>query len=439
MSKKASTKGSLKNFPGYEFVKQAGGIEEYRLKSNNLTVLFQNRKDTGIVTTNITYRVGAKDEHRGITGVAHMLEHMLFKPTTFDKKNKMSDSASMLFERETGCILNANTWKDRTTYYFSYPQEYFAHALQIEAERMTGTILTDKELAPEQNNVLSEFDMYNGDPHYALHVQVCSTAFHSHPYGHETLGYREDIEDYTAEKLEVFYRNYYRPDNATMMVIGDVDKETALKEVKKQFGSIQNPVTPIPRLNIREPKQEGLRRANIERTSTSSLLSIGFKHAGFPTKEWFITSTMLDILTSGPESILQKKLIDTGLASSVGAMIEPTYETNVGVVNVDMENTQSLDKIEKIVLDTVRSLTAKDIQSLIEKTKEQNITEELFAREKSMRVAADLTEYVAADSWDTYAKALDIIKKVSTKDVLNCLETSFKENNLTIGHFKGTN
>ena len=101
-----------------------------------------------MVTTNITYLVGARDEERGVTGVAHMLEHMLFKPTETDVKKGIKSGKSMQFERETGSILNANTWKDRTTYYFSYPKELLNEALQIEAERMNGVILNDKELEP---------------------------------------------------------------------------------------------------------------------------------------------------------------------------------------------------------------------------------------------------------------------------------------------------
>jgi len=159
--------------------------------------------DTGVVTSNITYKAGSRDEANGETGIAHMLEHMLFKPTTQDLKKNI-DSSAMQLERETGCIINANTWKDRTTYFFSYPVEHFSRALQVEAERMQDVVITDKEFLPERGNVLSEFDMYNGDPHFALNVQMVCAAFHSHPYGHETIGFREDIERYTPAKLQRF-------------------------------------------------------------------------------------------------------------------------------------------------------------------------------------------------------------------------------------------
>tara|TARA_B100000508_G_scaffold141015_1_gene145077 strand:- start:626 stop:1948 length:1323 start_codon:yes stop_codon:yes gene_type:complete len=439
MSKISKTKSQSKKspVPGYKFIKEAAGIEEYELTSNGLRVLYQERPNTGIVTSNITYLVGAVDEEKGESGLAHMLEHMLFKPTTFDKEAKIQEGGAMRFERETGCILNANTWRDRTTYYFSYPVEHLNRALGIEAERMTGVILNDKELTPEQNNVLSEFDMYNGDPHFALAVQMTSTAFHSHPYGHETIGYREDIEDYNPTKLERFYRNYYRPDNATMMVIGDIDRKGALDAVKKHFGKIKRYTGKIPRNTAREPVQEGLRRVEIVRPATTQIASIGFKHDGYGTDEWFSAYLLLEVLTGGPESILQKKLIDTGKVSSLNTMLEPTKETNLATLSATLPPGQTQADIEKEILDTVRSLSVKEISSLVEKTKARLLTDELFAREDSMKVCSELTEYVAAGDWTLYEKMIDQLNRLTAKDVADTASRLFDEKNLTIGYFIG--
>jgi zinc protease len=435
MSKKQSVKQP--SFTGYTFIKSVAGVEEYQLKSNGLRVLYHNRADTGVVTTNITYLVGARDEERGETGLAHMLEHMLFKPTSFDIKNKITAGAAVQFERETGCALNANTWKDRTTYYFSYPVEHMERALQIEAERMTGVVLTNKELNPERNNVLSEFDMYNGDPHFALSVQMSSAAFQSHPYGHETIGYREDIEDYNSEKLERFYRNYYRPDNAVMMVIGDVDIKKALSEVRSVFEKISNPVTSIPRFSIREPKQESIRRVYIERPSTTNILSIGYLHEGFPSEKWVVASIMAEVLASGPESILHKLLIDTGKASGVDGATEPSSERNLGTINVSLAQAVDHLETEHLVLAAIKALDAKTIDSLVKKIKARMLTSELFSRQSSMGIAAELTEYVSSGSWESYGKTADLLQAVTTKKVLECIKESFTENNMTIGHFIG--
>jgi zinc protease len=437
MSKKLTTKTQTKSPIGYDFVRKAGPVEEYRLKTNGLRVLYYNRPNTGVITTNITYLVGARDEARGETGLAHMLEHMIFKPTKADMKAGITSGRGMKFERETGAVLNANTWKDRTTYYFSYPTKYFTEALQIEAERMTGVVLTDEVLKPEQGNVLSEFDMYNGDPGFALSVAMVNTTFHSHPYGHETIGFREDIEDYTAEKLDKFYKNYYRPDNAVMMVIGDVNRETALKEVRNCFKDIENPAAEIPRFSIREPKQEGIRRVSIERPSTTNILSIGFKHAGFPSKDWFIANIMGYVLTSGQDSVLHRLLVDSGMASNVATMIEPTSETNMGSINVYLAPEYTHTEVESLIMKALEQLRAKDISGLVAKAKERAITGEIIDRDSSLSIAGDLTEYVAAGDWTVYTEALRLIDSISANDVITCMKQTFTTNNLTIGEFIG--
>jgi zinc protease len=138
MSKNQKKNKNVSKNAGYTLVKKYKTISEYVLR-NGLTVLYMEAKGTGVITSNIVYKVGARDERAGETGLAHMLEHMLFKPTKVDLAQKI-DSGAMQFERETGCILNANTWKDRTTYFFSYPKVHFARALQIEAERMHGVV-----------------------------------------------------------------------------------------------------------------------------------------------------------------------------------------------------------------------------------------------------------------------------------------------------------
>lgn len=422
---------------GFTYQGKVGDVEEYILKSNKLRVLYQNRPETKVVTTNITYLVGARDEGRGETGLAHMLEHMLFKATERDLKAGIKAGRAMDFEKKTGSILNANTWKDRTTYYFSYPKEYFKEVIKIEADRMVNVVLTNKSLAPERNNVLSEFDMYAGDPYFSLAVQMSNAAFHSHPYGHETIGFREDIEQYTAEKLKVFYKNYYRPDNAILMIVGDIDKKTALEEVKKEFGAIKNPKTIIPRFSIREPKQEGIRRSTIMRPSLTNIVAIGFKHAGFPTKDWMITNMMLDILTNGPESILKKILVDTGKAADVSSSLDPASETALASIFVTLAPNQKHADIEALVLKKISEIKESDVKNLLVKTKANILTNELFGRTSSLSIVAELTEYVSANSLGYYSKTSDLINSVTAKDIMRSLAENFIDKNLTIGYFIG--
>jgi zinc protease len=434
--KEQGKKKSATSVPGFSVVQTTEGITEFILKQNGLRVLHLNRPGTGVVTTNITYLVGAKDEPRGETGIAHMLEHMLFKPTASDIAAGI-DSAAMQFERETGSILNANTWKDRTTYYFSYPREYFERALSIEAERITGVVLTDESLAPERNNVLSEYDMYNGDPYFALSVAMVGAAYHSHPYGHETIGHREDILSYTASSLDRFYRLYYRPDNAVLMIVGDIDEISALKAVKKYFSGIEKPPLPIPRYAITEPKQEGLRRTSIVRTSETNIVALGVKHGGFPSHGWFATSMLFEILAGGPESILHKALIDTGIATSLDASIEPTSEENIAMLTITLAEGQSHDAVEKKVFTLIAQLDTSVVTPLLKKVKAKILTDELFARDSSLRIVQELTEYTAAGDWTQYTKAPQLLEAMTPKLIMETAKMIFAEKTMTIGYFIG--
>ncbi len=438
MSKSQKSSPTKPSISGYTHVRTVGDMAEYRLKSNGLTVLYKHIPNTGVVTTNITYRVGAKDEITGETGLAHMLEHMLFKPTKQDLQKKI-DSGAMQFERETGCTLNANTWQDRTTYYFSYPREHFTRALSIEAERMVDVILTDKEFLPERNNVLSEFDMYFGDPHFALNQAMMATAFHSHPYSHETIGFRHDIEAYTPAKLERFYRNFYRPDNATMMVIGDIDETSALNEVKKQFGHLTNPTTPIPRITAVEPKQEGIRRVSIVRPSSTNLLVLGIKHDGMPSKEWFVMSALLAVLTDGPESVLYKALVDTGRVTAVEGSLNPGADRNMASLTVTLAPGTAHADIEREVRALIAGITPAVVTPLLKKIVARTLTEEYLSRTSSLRIAMELTEYVATGDWSLYFDTEKILKSLTAKELLTLAKTNIDESQLTIGYFIGTN
>jgi len=419
----------------FKHIQTINDISEYELISNGLRVLYKNIPDTGVVTTNITYLAGSRDESPGETGVAHMLEHMLFKPTKQDLERK-SGPGAMQFEREVGVILNANTWKDRTTYYFSYGVEHFTRALTIEAERMRDVVLTDKEFQPERTNVLSEFDMYNGDPKFALSVDMVCTAFHSHGYGHETIGFREDIEAYTIEKLQKLYNHFYRPNNATLMIIGDVSLDTALDETGAIFEHLEPELAVKERPVIVEPKQEGLRRIEIVRPGTTNILTIGVKHQGFPTKEWFETMIIFSLLTDGSNSILNKALVDTGLASSVTSSLEPTRDQNLAMVFITLTKKTDHKKMEAKFMSIVNSIDDEFIKKQLKTTITKAVTSEVFNRDSSLSIAGELTEYVAVQNWPAYFETEKILRSITAKQIKQRIKEMFEENNMTIGIYK---
>ncbi len=438
MSKK-SVQNSKKDLPAFSLKKihKKGSITEYRLTSNDLRVLYVSRKGTGVVTSNIVYLVGSRDEMVGETGIAHMFEHMLFKPTTYDIKRKI-DSSAMHFERETGATLNANTWKDRTTYYFAYPKEHFSRALQIEAERMHGLVLTNETFIPEQKNVLSEFDMYAGDEHFALSVQMVHAGFNSHPYGHETIGYREDIESYTIEKLKLFYDMYYAPNNAVLTIVGDVSEKEMASEVCKHFGPLRRSLTLKPRTVIREPKQEGSRSIVIKRPSSTNIYALGIKHDAFPTKEWFETMVVLDMLGGSDDSILHKQFVDTGLASQITTSLEPTREKNLGIIYITLTKKSTHASIHTQLRTIIDTLTIATITPYIKKTLAKVIASELSAQENSLSYTAELVEYVSAGAWEQFGNSEKILRDISPQRIKAHMHKIFEESQTITGHFVGT-
>ncbi len=422
---------SPKNF---KFIRTVGTITEYQHKKNGLSVLYANFPGTGVVTTNITYLVGSRDEVTGETGLAHMLEHMLFKPTKSDLKQRQG-SGAMRFEREVGVHLNANTWKDRTTYHFSMAKEDLDRALRIEADRMHNVVLTNKEFLPERSNVLSEFDMYNGRPDFALAVAMTTAAFQAHPYHHETIGFREDIAAYTIEQVKNFYDRFYRPNNAVLMIFGDVSAHEALEAVNRHFSHL-TPGEPIVRHKTTEPQQEGVRRVEVERPGTVNLLSLGIRHDGFTTAGWLETYAIGTILTDGVDAILNKALVDTGLVTTIDFCIEPLRDPNLATFNLTIAGKSTHADIEKRVLKIISEVDAntlnKKLKGLLPRLKKQ----EAFERASSLGLAMDLTEYVASGDWTNYDKHHKLIQGLTGKKLKDRLDEAFKYKNLTIGYYR---
>lgn len=436
MLKKSET-ATKTTSPILKKVKSVKEITEFTLTSNGLQVLYVHRPGSGVVTSDIVYFVGSRDENRGETGIAHMLEHMLFKPTQSDIKRK-TDSGAMHFERETGVILNANTWKDRTSYYFSYPVEHFDRALQIEAERMHGVILNDKEFKPEQTNVLSEFDMYAGDEHFSLSVAMAGAAFESHTYGHETIGFRADIASYTTEKLKTFYEKYYAPNNATLIIVGDVSETQMKTAVVKHFSKLKRSVTLTAPLQLTEPKQEGPRTVVVKRPSATQVYALGVKHEAFPSPHWFETMAIFDMLAGGTDSVLGKALIDTGLAVTIQTSLEPTREGNLGVIFITLTQKTTHAKMHELLRKTIHSLTAQAITPYLKKTIAKALTSEFETRENSLGYTGELVEYASAHAWEQFFDSEKTLKSLTPKNIKTRMDVLFNEDNTTIGHFIGT-
>ena len=219
---------------GFEFIESSGGIGEYKMTSNEMSVLLMEDKSAPVVTFMVTYHVGSRNEAIGHTGSTHLLEHMMFKGSRSFNKKKGTDIWSVL--QDLGAIINATTWLDRTNYFELIPSEHLETAIEIEADRMRNAFIKDEDRQPEMTVVRNEFERGENDPFDVLDKNIWATAYQAHPYHHSTIGWRSDIENVSTERLKEFYNTYYWPNNATVTIIGDFETTEALKLVKKHFG-----------------------------------------------------------------------------------------------------------------------------------------------------------------------------------------------------------
>ena len=433
-NQKKQKKSTSKIVPGYEYVGAHNDLTMHTLRTNGLNVLHYYQPGAGVVTIHTLYKIGACDESVGETGIAHMLEHMLFKPTRHDTG---AVSRSMRLEQETGVILNANTWKDRTTYYFTVPIEYMHDVLELESQRMRDLNLVDKEFQPERMNVLSEFGMVNGNPMFGLEVAMRAAAFQSHPYGHETIGFEDDIKDYTIDKLKKYYDQFYQPNNTTIIIVGDVGKQEALLHVKRYFSSIpRGPSQPHGYPN--EPKQEGVRRVTVERPTTTQIVGLGVKHEGFPSQEWFTTELVFRILADGPDSVLHHALVDSGLATKVEICLEPTSQLSFSFLSITFPNHSDHTKIEHMAMQAIAHLDLETVKKHFTRVVNQKLTDEVFERDGSLSYANELVEYVSANAWQDFHCTEDRIKSCTPKLLVDMSRKLFDQKQMTIGHFIGT-
>lgn len=411
----------------FKTLKEVKSVSEFLYIPNGLRVLLAKVPGSPTVTTNIVYRVGSKDEVTGETGLSHMLEHMLFKATS-------GDGVKWKDLENSGALMNATTWLDRTLYYFTLPESYLSDMLAVEADRMRNLIITDKEFMPERANVLSEYEMYNSRPDMALEREVTTTAFQYHGYHHETIGFRSDIESYSTKLLKDYYDRYYWPSNATLIVAGDIDVDLLKQLVHRHFCHIKDARDAVTRIVRTEPKQEGERRIVLVRNTPVRIMNIAYKAPSFTEQAWTALSIALMELTDGETSVLYRRLVDTHMATNVSAELYPTMDPFLAFFTINAALDVSYEHIEEVVWASVAELARKPIpknkHALI---KEIMKTQDIFSRDGSHAVAIQLGEYVATGNWERYFYQLDELDAITPEETMDAVRTYLTRSQATIG------
>src|SRR3954466_10339903 len=287
------------------------GITEYRL-DNGLPVLLFPDPSRPKVTVNLTVFVGSRHESYGETGMAHLLEHMVFKGTPTH-----ADIPQALKER--GAQFNGSTSSDRTNYFETLPDtdDNLEFAIRLEADRMVNSYVKGKDLATEMTVVRNEFEMGENSPLRILMQRMESVAFEWHNYGKSTIGNRSDIERVPIERLQAFYRKQYRPDNALLVVAGRFDEKKALEFIAGEFGALKRPERPLDLPYTEEPAQDGERVVTLRRVGDVGVVGVLYHVPAGPHPEFAAVQVLSQVLTSAPSGRLYKALVETKKASSV--------------------------------------------------------------------------------------------------------------------------
>lgn len=419
---------------GFKYIQSSGGIDEYKMKSNDLAVLLLEDHSAPVATFMVTYHVGSRNEAVGYTGSTHLLEHLMFKGS--NKFNKKKGTAIWTVLQDVGARINATTWMDRTNYFELLPSEHLEMAIAIEADRMRHAFLNDKDRQPEMTVVRNEFERGENDPFDVLDKNIWATAYQAHPYHHSTIGWRSDIENVSTERLKEFYDTYYWPNNATVTIIGDFETDEALKLVKKYFGRHKSSPKEIPVMYTTEPKQEGPRRLSIKRSGETGIVGIAHKSPPGLEEDTYSLQILSKILGGGKSSRLYRKIVDKGFATGLFMWDFPFKDNGLFITYVFMTPGTDHAEVEKMVLDEYENIKEKGVtKNEIERAKAQIKSELAFSRDGSYSIASALNEAIAIGEWKFYTTYNNKIAVVTTADIKRVANVYLQEDQSTTGYF----
>jgi zinc protease len=413
---------------------------------NGLRVLIQSVHTAPLATVWCWYRVGSRDEIPGLTGVSHWVEHMNFKGTT----NIPRDQIKGIIEKFGG-YWNGYTWIDETTYTETATRDALDHMLFIEAERMRSCLYDPADCESERTVIISELQGGENDPEQLLDQELTATAFRAHSYRHPTIGWLSDLQTMTRDDLYGHYRRFYAPNNATLVIVGDVARADAMRDVVKQFGKLE-PSDVRRRSSTIEPAQLGERRMTISKEGTTAYLKVGF-HAPGVTHDDFFPLLVLDAVLTGAKGLnlwasfrtlppqrsarLYQALVNTGLASAVNGALLPTEEPFLYTISVTATDGTSLDRVEAATLSEVeRARTNGITPQELQKAKNQLRARLVFENDSITNIAHQIGFFQTIASWQVYPTLPQRIDAVTIEDVSRVAADRLKPTGRTIGRFE---
>ncbi len=415
---------------GVERVTSVEGITEYRL-ANGLKVLMFPDQTKQTITVNITYLVGSRHENYGETGMAHLLEHLLFKgsPKHPNIPNELT---------EHGSRPNGTTSFDRTNYFetFAATDENLKWALDLESDRMVNSFIAKKDLDSEMTVVRNEFESGENSPQGVLFKRLLATAFDWHNYSNTTIGARSDIENVPIERLQAFYRTYYQPDNSVLTIAGKFDEAKTLAMIADYFGKIPRPTRVLPKIYTIEPTQDGERSVTVRRVGDTQNVLAAYHIPATTHPDNAALNIMAGIIGDTPSGRLYKALVETKKATSAGAFPLDLREPGLVIFTAAMRKDDSIDAARQTLIETVEAFAKQPpTQEEVDRQRTQALSSLQLALNSSDFVGLILSESIASGDWRLLFYSRDQLKKVTPDDVQRVAAKYLKATNRTVGQF----
>ncbi|KAF2512780.1 insulinase family protein [Flavobacterium zhairuonense] len=413
-----------------KFITNVEGVKEYSLKNGLKVLLIPDASQSNMVV-NIVYNVGSRNEGYGEKGMAHLLEHMLFKST----KN-LGDIKKMLSDK--GGNANGTTWYDRTNYYEVFPSndENLKWSIQMEADRMVNATILQTDLDKEFSVVRNEFEIGENDPDRILQERIVSTAYLWHNYGNSTIGSKEDIERVKANTLRVFYEKYYQPDNATLIVAGKFDEQKTLQYIGQYFGAVPRPKRVLDKTYTIEPAQDGEKFVELKRAGESKNVGALYHTVSYADKDYAALDALGEILTADPSGYLYKSLVETQKVSSLYFWQPTVRDASYMYFGFAVANDKDIKATQDIVraeLDKI--VTTKYTDQDVSRAQAKIIKQIDAVKNNTISFAINLTEIIGSGDYRLGYLYRDAVEKLTKEDIQRVAEKYFRSNNRTVGIF----
>jgi len=415
---------------GMEHITTVEGISEYHLDNGMKVILFPDQSKPQI-TVNVTYLVGSRHEDYGETGMAHLLEHLVFKGTPNHK-----DIPKEL--KDHGAFFNGTTWYDRTNYFetMTASDENLEWALDMESDRMVNSYISAEDLESEMTVVRNEFEMGENNPTGVLMKRVMSTSYQWHNYGQTTIGARADLENVPIDRLQAFYKEYYQPDNAVLLVVGKFEEGKTKELIQKYFGAIPRPDRKLTTTYTREPTQDGEREVSLKRVGDVQALAAMYHICSMSHPDYAPLSVLTQALTDEPGGRLYNDLVESKKTTNVWGWPAGLMEPGFIYFGADVLKDNDLEDAKTTLitsLDNVANnpLTADDVK----RAKTALLKQFDLAFNDSRQIGVFASNYIAAGDWRLAFLTRDRTKNVTLEDVTRVAKKYLKASNRTVGKF----